>query len=158
MKAILVVIVVAIVAALVIPFLRFTPLEPEVAPSPTPQPTITKAAPCKAIDVKSPFPNQKITPPKLTVTVVINNSNPACRWTVFEAQAGTLELQDENQNTIATGTLSTTQDWMTVKPVTYQGTISFDAINTQRADLIITEENPSGGDNPQTISIPLLAQ
>lgn len=155
MKVFLGLIIVAIVVALTIPFLRFTPLEP-VTPSPTPIPQVpTKAPGCEAITVKNPLPDQKIMPPSLTVTVIIDNTNPTCHWSVFEGQAGTLELQDDEQNTLGTGTLTTNDDWTANKPVTYQGTVSFSSVGGGKANLIITEENPSGSNNPQTIQIPL---
>lgn len=155
MKTLLVLLVVGIASLLIIPFLKFTPLQPQVVPSPTPTQQIIKKTPCQALTIKTPLPNQRITPPSLSVKVVVDNTNPECHWTVFEAQAGTLELQDENKNTIGTGTLTTTDEWMANKPVTYEGTVSFSAIQQGKGNLLITEENPSGKDTPQSISLPL---
>ncbi len=155
MKILRIFILLGILTALIIPFLRFTPLEPSIPPSPTPTQTVKKAA-CQAITVKNPLPDQKVNPPQLTVTVVINNTNPLCHWTISQGNAGTLELQDENQNTLATGKLTTTQDWTENKPITYEGSIPVNTVGTGIANLIITEENPMGQDNPQTISIPLI--
>lgn len=155
MKVVLSFIIVAIIIALIIPFLRFTPLQPS-TPSPTPIPQVPAKLPgCEAITIKSPLPDQKITPPSVIVTVVVDNTNPKCHWSVFEAQAGTLEIQDEDQNTLGTGTLSTNEDWTANKAIVYEGTVPLSSVGGGKANLIITEENPVGSNNPQTIQIPL---
>ncbi|HEX7041745.1 MAG TPA: hypothetical protein VF189_00705 [Patescibacteria group bacterium] len=156
MKVFLGFLVVVIFLALVIPFLRFTPLQTPVVPTPFPTEKVAKVNPCRALEVKSPVPTQKISPPSINVVVVVDNSNPKCSWGVFEAQAGTVQLEDDAQNVLATGTLNTNEDWTAKKPVTYQTTIPFNGTTSTKLNLVITEENPSGSDNPQTVSIPLV--
>lgn len=116
----------------------------------TQQPTVSV---CNALTMTNPQKGQKITSP-LTVTVTIDNTK-SCHWTVFEAQAGTLTLQDNTGKIIGTGRLTTSANWMTDKPVTYTGTIEFTKPETNELQLLIEEENPSGQES-QTVTIPLM--
>lgn len=119
--------------------------------SATPQPTITIT--CNALTNISPQAGDKVASP-LTVTITVDNRQ-SCKWTVFEAQAGTFTLKDTTGQTIGSGTLTTTEDWMTENPVVYTGTTEF--INTPASSeltLTITEEDPSGM-GAQEITIPL---
>lgn len=119
--------------------------------SQNPQPTMPEI--CNALSKLSPMPGQKVTSP-LTVTVTITNTN-TCKWTVFEAQAGTLTLKDKTGQILGTTALTTVDEWMTDQPVNYTGTITF-AKKPATTDLIliITEEDPSG-QGAQEINIPL---
>lgn len=113
----------------------------------------TSIAPtCDALTKITPQSGQKITSP-LTVSVTVDNTK-SCKWTVFEAQAGTIMLKDSNNHTIGSGILTTSEEWMTDTPVTYTGTISFTKPTTDDVTLIITEEDPSGKGS-QTVTIPL---
>jgi hypothetical protein len=117
------------------------------AQKPTPLPS------CDALTNISPKAGDKVASP-LTVTVTVDNTK-SCKWTVFEAQAGTLSLIDTTNQTIGTGTLTTSEEWMTDQPVVYQGTIEF-TTTPASGDLTlkITEEDPSG-QGPQEVTIPL---
>lgn len=106
---------------------------------------------CQSLTVLSPETGAQATSP-LTIDVVVDNSNPDCRWAVFEAQAGSIDLQDDQGNVIGSGVLTTTDDWMTDQPVNYSGTISFDPTQaTSEMKLIITEEKASGEEGQQVI-------
>lgn len=121
-------------------------------PSPLPSPTKTA---CTALTLNSPQANQKISSP-LRVTVTVDNRNKDCRWTVFEAQAGTLQLLDEDKTVIGKGVLTTSEDWMTNEPVTYNGEITFDKAPTgKKLELHVIEENPSGKPDSQILTFPL---
>lgn len=139
-------------------------------PAPTPLPTSITATPspslsqnpspssnpdsCRALRVTSPRANAKVTSP-LSVRALVDNSNKECRWTVFEAQAATIEIQDEEGKTLGTGALTTTEEWMVTTPVNYSGKITFTKPATTTGRLVVIEENPSGRPNPQTVVIPL---
>lgn len=121
-------------------------------PSPLPSPT---AAQCTALRLDSPQVNEEVSSP-LSVTVTVDNRNKDCRWTVFEAQAGTLQLLDEDKTVIGKGVLTTSDDWMTSEPVTYNGTITFDRAPTgKKLELQVIEENPSGKPDSQILTFPL---
>ena len=115
-----------------------------------PQPT--SRVTCDALTDMSPQSGEKITSP-LTVTVTVDNTK-SCNWTVFEAQAGTLTLKDSAGQIISSGTLTTTEEWMTEQPVVYTGTLEFTTPNTSDLTLTITEEDPSG-QGAQEVTIPL---
>lgn len=107
---------------------------------------------CDALTNITPQSGTKITSP-FTVSVTVDNTK-SCKWTVFEAQAGTLTLKDADGQTLGTGLLTTTGEWMTEQPVTYRGMIEFSEPATDDVTLVITEEDPSG-EGGQTVSIPL---
>lgn len=101
-------------------------------------------SPCEALTVNAPGKNEKITSP-VTITVTVDNTNPKCRWTVFEAQAGTMQLQNAEGEVIGKAVLTTDEDWMTDQPVTYSGEMMFDTtLATPKLNLVITEDSPSG--------------
>ena len=112
----------------------------------------TSAASCDALSQITPLPGAKVTSP-LTVTVTVDNTKN-CKWTVFEAQAGTVILKDDTGQTLGNGILQTTEDWMTEKPVTYTATFTFTKPTTHDLTLIITEEDPSGNGTKSEV-IPL---
>jgi hypothetical protein len=121
---------------------------------PSSLPTPTKIS-CTALTLNSPTSNQKVTSP-LSVTVTVDNTNKNCRWTVFEAQAGTIEVIDENKTIIGQGVLTTEDDWMTDQPVTYKGSITFTKEPSGKVlHLQIREEDPSGKLDPQILTFPL---
>src|SRR6478736_1509020 len=82
-------------------------------------------ATCQALNIQSPLENDQVTR-DFTVRAVVDNSNPKCHWTVFEAQAGTIEIKDANGKLVGNGELKTTEDWMTDNPVNYTSDISLD--------------------------------
>lgn len=106
---------------------------------------------CQALTVLSPETDAQVTSP-FTVDVVVDNTDPDCRWTVFEAQAGQLQLKNDQGAIIGTGMLTTTEEWMTEQPVNYSGTVTFDAAQaTPEMKLVIVEEKPSGEDGQQVV-------
>ena len=107
---------------------------------------------CDALTKLSPRSGTKITSP-LTVSVTVDNTK-SCKWTVFEAQAGTLTVKDSNGEILGKGILTTTGEWMTEQPVVYTGTVEFTKPATNDVTLVIEEEDPSG-EGSQTVSIPL---
>ncbi len=121
-------------------------------PSPIPSPI---KAQCTAVTLLSPQENQKVSSP-LAITVTVDNRNKDCRWTVFEAQAGTLRLLDESKTVIGEGVLTTSGDWMTNEPVMYNGIITFEKSPVgKKLELQIIEENPSGKPDSQILTFPL---
>lgn len=132
-----------------------TPATQNSLPADTTQAQNTPAQTCKAVTVLSPKVNQQIVTP-LKVQIIVDNRNTDCHWTVFEGQAGTMEIKDRNGKVLGSGFLSTTENWMTREPVTFTGTITFTIPpNNSGLTLIISEENPSGSADANVISIPL---
>lgn len=125
-------------------FVLGKPATQKTNPAPTPEK-------CSAIKIVSPEKNSKITSP-LLVKVIINNTEE-CRWTVFEAQAGTVKIKDASGKELGQGVLKTTEEWTTDKPVNYEGEITFSKPASATGIIEITEENPSGRPNPQKISL-----
>lgn len=113
---------------------------------------ITTKPSCDALTKIQPNTGEKVTSP-LTISVTVDNTK-TCKWTVFEAQAGTIVLKDKSGKTLGSGVLKTTDDWMTDQPVTYTGTIKFTTPSSKDLTLTITEEDPSGKGS-QTVTIPL---
>jgi hypothetical protein len=74
---------------------------------------------------------------------------------VFEAQAGGVEIKDQSGNVLAQAPLTTTSDWMTTAATPYKATISAlsNPSYTGPLTLVFTEDNPSGGPNPDTLSV-----
>lgn len=108
---------------------------------------------CFAINVVSPKPNTKISSP-LKLEVIVDKSN-GCKWTVFEAQAGSVTIKDSNGNELGQGVLKTTQDWMASTPVTYTADIIVKSSTTASGTISISEENPSGATNSLTLTYPV---
>lgn len=121
-------------------------------------PTITQPAKpqlsdiCNALTKITPHEGETVTSP-LTVSITIDNRR-SCKWTVFEAMAGSVTLKDGNDQIMGTAVLTTTDEWMTDKPVTYTGTLEFPSPPTSELQLVILEEDPSG-EGSQTVTIPL---
>lgn len=85
----------------------------------------------------------------VNISVLIDNTNTDCApWVVFEGQAGTVSLYNENDKLLDTGVLTTTSDWTTGFPVTYSASLS-NFVYTGRVKLVFTEENPSGQGHPK---------
>lgn len=139
------------------PTTKTAPQTPQSGPTPTKtneEPVPTKVAfRCDAITILSPKDNAKIASP-LTVNATVDNRGE-CHWTVFEAQAGTIEITDGLGKVVGKGVLKTTQDWAVSTPVTYTATITLSKPSTSGGTLTITEENPSGKANPQKHSTPV---
>lgn len=96
----------------------------------------------------------------IAVEAVVDNrdANTDCSWTVFEAQAGTIEVRDAQGAVLGQGLLTTEEEWMTSEPVRYTGSVALTAAPSGDLTIVITEENPSGEGTPDTVAIPLVSQ
>lgn len=164
-KVLLTVLPILILAVLWIAYTHTNPTRLAPAQKPTPtlatkpaaiSPTLSLSpSTVSCLQVVSPEKNQIALSP-LTVTVVVNNTSKHCHWTVFEAQAGTIAVVDNEGTTIGTGVLKTTENWMTDTSVRYNGTVIFTKTPTSNNLILqITEENPSGTASPQLVTLPL---
>lgn len=138
----------------VVPPLAYTPQESEVDKGDTSDCGLTLTTPISGAGVSFP----------LSVTAVVDNTDAVelgCSWTMFEAQAGYMELKDEGGAVLATGILETGEEWMTTGPVNFSGTLSpaTPIAPGTLLTLIVHEEDPSDGEAgvPSTISLPLVA-
>lgn len=114
----------------------------------------------KAITISEPEANFAVTFPLTVKATVHNAEQKACSWTMFEAQAASMEVKDSTGKVVATGVLMAKGEWMTDAPVSFEGTLkSVDGVTPRGVlDLVITEENPSGMKDSQTITIPVYVQ
>ncbi|MFZ2803910.1 MAG: hypothetical protein WA001_01680 [Patescibacteria group bacterium] len=115
-------------------------------------PATTTTAACQALTVLEPQPGAGASSP-ISVRAIVDNRNSSCHWTVFEAQAGSVVLQDPAGNILGQAPLKTTGDWTSSDPLEYDANVSLSKPYTGVASLVITEEDPSGKPNPQTVSI-----
>ena len=103
-----------------------------------------------------PEPGQKVTFPLTVVGAVDNRKNTDCNWGVFEAQAGTLVVKDEQGEVVASGILTAKGEWMTEGPIQVEGIVSAtQPITGNTLTLIATEDDPSGLGELQQLSIEL---
>ncbi|MFA5936132.1 MAG: hypothetical protein WC787_04770 [Patescibacteria group bacterium] len=114
----------------------------------------------KAITVSEPAANTAVTFPFTVKAVVHNAERKDCSWTMFEAQAASMEVKDSDGKVVASGLLMAKGEWMTDGPVSFDGMITPVSGVTPSGvlDLVITEENPSGMKDSQTITIPIFVQ
>lgn len=119
---------------------------------------VKKAYTC-GIDVISPEIGSGVDR-SFVVQVVVDNTNRTnlgCGWTVFEGQAGTVHVYDKRGFSVGSNLLTTTEDWMTQGPVNFYSEIKIDIEpEDENLILIIEEDDPSGLDTSDTISIPLI--
>ncbi len=111
-----------------------------------------KSSPC--FTFVTPVPNSSVKAFPIPVEVVVDNSgDKGCAWTTFEGSAGTMKLTDRFNKVIATGKLTTEENWMTEGPVTFKGVIGDElVVHDQILRLTITEENPRGeGESDEVI-------
>jgi len=64
-------------------------------------------------------------------------------WSAFEAQAGTVEILDNQNKKISSDILKTTTDW-TKLPVSFEANLKFASAADQSGTLVFHNENPSG--------------
>jgi hypothetical protein len=88
-----------------------------------------------AVTVTSPKGGDVVTSP-LTVVGVVPGT-----WS-FEANVP-LEILDANHKPVASGHGTVKGDWMTEKPVNFEGTVTFKAPVTDRGFLVVRKDNPS---------------
>lgn len=132
-------------------------------PTPTsgPTPTLTNEKPfptkiavkCSALTVVSPKDNA-IIGSQLTLKVIVDNTKE-CHWTVFEAQAGIVEITDGLGNLLGKGVLKTTEEWTKATPTTYTTQLQLKKAATSAGTITISEENPSGKPDAQKYTIPV---
>lgn len=109
---------------------------------------------CQALTITSPKPQEKVTS-QFALQTVVDNRNPKCHWTVFEGQAGGVDVTDKSGQSVGKGTLQTSGEWTTDNPTTYSTTITLSPTTlTGKLTLTISEENPSGKSG-QTVTLPI---
>ena len=111
-----------------------------------------KSSPC--LTFITPVPSSSVKAFPIPVEVVVDNSGEkGCVWTMFEGSAGTMKLTDRFNKVVATGKLTTEDNWMTEGPVTFKGLIGDELVaHDQILRLTITEENPRGeGESDEVI-------
>lgn len=142
----------AIIFALLVVSLLFSWYNTAHAPT---QPTNqAPAIACEALQIINPQQNEKVSQ-TFTVEVIVDNRIPECNWTVFEANAGRIEVTDKTDTIVGNGSLTTQEEWMTENPVTYTSEITLMPTTAQGQLIVtITEENQND-EPPQTVSFPL---
>jgi hypothetical protein len=90
------------------------------------------------IEIFYPQKNEIISSP-LTITGKVSGNG----WIGFEAQTGTVSLQDKNGNELAFGILTAKEEWMQ-KVIDFETTLSFVSLEEQDGQLIFHNENPTG--------------
>lgn len=70
--------------------------------------------------------------------------NSEGKWAGFEGELGTIELFDENDNTIGRCILSTTENWMVIGPVNYHCELEYNAGSPGNGRLLVQKNNPTG--------------
>ncbi len=120
------------------------------------QPTQTIASSC-GLTINSPLVNSTVTFP-LTINATVDNTGPGCHWGVFEANAGGVEIKDQNGNTLAQTYLGTTADWMTSAATPYSATISSlsNPSYTGPLSIIFTEDNSADFPNPDMLTVSVI--
>jgi hypothetical protein len=113
--------------------------------------TVLSPLPQDAIDFSSDF--------SFVVKGVVDNTKRkelGCSWSVFEAQAASMKVVNTDNEVVGNGLLMAKDtDWMTDQPVQYEGVVKVTGTH-KGFKLIVTEENPSGEGNVDTIEIPLI--
>lgn len=105
----------------------------------------------KGITVSSPESDGKITSPA-KITGYVNGDG----WIGFEGQVGTVELIDENNNSLGTAVLMAKTEW-TELPIEFEANLEFNKIIEGKGNLIFRNENPSGMDsNSRELKLPVV--
>lgn len=126
------------------------------------QPMLPQPVSSCGITILNPLPYTKINIP-ITVEAIVDNSKATtCRWTVFEAQAGTVLVKTASGVDVGKGILMTDDNWMTTDPVLFEASITFTQPVPSGENLvfIITEDDPSGGaeGTAEVVSISVVTQ
>ncbi len=126
---------------------------------PPAEPAKVAASHC-GLTVNSPMPTSGVIFPLIINATVDNTqmSTLGCSWTVFEGQAGTVDIKDAQGATLAIGVLQTTSNWMTTAPTVYTSTITSlsNSIYTGPLNIIFTEENPADFPTPDTLTVSVI--
>ncbi len=109
-----------------------------------------------AIHFIQPKHQEEVTSP-VHLEVVVDNSKENCFWTVFEGQAGMIELYSHTGQLLGKAPLYTQGEWMTSTPVTYKSEIEYSEY-VGPITALLTEENPSGIEAPQYTSMILIGK
>jgi len=105
----------------------------------------------KGITVNNPKADEKITSPA-KVSGYVNGDG----WIGFEGQVGTVELVDENNNSLGIAVLTAKTEWTSL-PIEFETNLEFNKINEGKGTLIFRNENPSGIDsNSRELRLPVL--
>lgn len=69
-------------------------------------------------------------------------------WHAHEGELGHVQLLDQQENVLATGILSTSEDWMKSGSIIFQTVLNFNPKNQKYGHLII-HNNPGDGDGSE---------
>lgn len=109
----------------------------------------------KGFVVQSPSLDLGTSFPIFVEGVVDNREAGSCRWTVFEGQAGRVEVFDVEDNLVSDGVLKTIEDWMTDEPRNYKAILNLGKAPVSKdLRIVITEEDPSGEGLGEKIEFP----
>lgn len=75
------------------------------------------------------------------IKITVNSEG---KWGGFEGELGTIELFDDNNNTIGLCILSTTENWMVQGPVNYYCDLVYHAGSSGNGRMVIKNNNPTG--------------
>lgn len=122
-------------------------------------------SPC-GLTITSPVPASSVSVPFSISGTVVISSAASCRWTLFEGQAGTVEIRNANTNAVLlpkTPVPLTQTDWMdramNGQPVDFSVAIpSLVGGYTGPATIIFEEENPSGEGVPDVLMLNIIIQ
>ena len=117
--------------------------------------------------VVTPAPNLSVAFP-LTVSGTVDNTKSksvGCSWSMFEGQAGTLQLSyrdsvHQSWDKLGSPVVIHVGDWTTTASTTFTTTVPLDNGNVTlpsgtKLQLTFTEENPSGEGIPDTYTLPV---
>lgn len=107
---------------------------------------------CKAFVTTSPGAGSKVSFP-LRVTGIVHPKYNTGRWTVFEANAGSVVVKDAAGNALTSAVpLSLSGEWMNTDPKPFSVTIPALTANVAKdmlVDIVFTDDNPAGDEGTQ---------
>jgi len=108
------------------------------------------------ITITQPTPGSHVNFPIVFTGTIDNRTNKDCSWTLFEGQAGSIEIRDANGAMVGIGVLEALDDWRSEGPIDIEGTVELMSPPQGSAmSVMITEENPSGVGSGQQIRMNL---
>lgn len=134
------------------------PSSPVTAPTPTGSVATSSSSVCAPdpVQVLEPMAGSEVSFPLTVRFKVENRLNRGCSWTMFEAQAGVVSLQDEQGKEYAFQPLTASGDWMTDGPVEFSAVLAPTSSVPTRLRLVIDEEDPSGLGEVRTVTVPVI--
>lgn len=133
---------------------------PEVVVVPTSTGSLTTSTPSACtpdpVQILEPMAGSEVSFPLTVHLKVENRLNRSCTWTVFEAQMGTVSLQDEQGKEYALEPLTSRDDWMTDGPVEFKAVLAPKGTLPSKLRLVIMEEDPSGMGEIRTLTVPIM--